>query len=624
MIPSVPTAPEPETTPQEDSNLRDKTGLEPRQLRLIAVVCLAVAAAILLLVGFAGCGRGKGKPGPGAAKQVDNATAVSVVVAQRGTIQDELELTGTCQATDQVDVVSEASGKVIAVTRDVGDVVRAGELLVQLDTALVSRQRVQAERGVDSAASQLRQSAASAKLTDKQTSIGIRQADAGLAAARQQLQKSQASYKYTTDKVHSDIEQAKVALASAQAQQRDVAAGARTQELAQAEASVRTAESTLSLRKTDYERYQRLYQQGAVAEATLDSYRTQYEVAQQAVTQAREALSLAREGSRQEQKRVASLAVDRAQEQLRLAEAGRRQVEIAARDLEVARVSLRQAEESLRLAYASRGQYDVAVAGVNAARAGVGQAVASKDYARTSEGKYSIFSPISGVVASRSVDVGEGAASGTSVMRIVNANPIRLEANVTELDIDKVKLGDEGLTTVDGLPGKTFVGRVAAITPQAQKDQRNYIVRLEVDNAEGLIKAGMFARVKLVTAEKNDVVVVDRDCVVEQGANRLLYVVENGVVKIRKAELGITNASQMEITSGLRAGEMLVCTSQATLADGQAVKPVQKSDQPGTADAEAGATQGAETQSVPAAPAAGANQVISEPAPAPAAPAKPR
>lgn len=561
------------------------------------VWALGLLAVVALTVGVAGTGCGKGKGGAPGAKAAKSAAAtpVSVVIAKRGSIREELELTGTCTATDESDVVAEVSGKVVSVRKDVGDFVRAGEPLVQLDTALVSKQRVQAERGVDAASSRLRQSVESARLTDSETSIGIRQAEAGVAAAQEQLRKAEASSKYTQDKVQSDIEQAKVALASAEAQERDVAAGARTQEIAQAEAAVRKAESDLALKKSDYDRYERLCQQGAVSAATLDAYRTQYEVATQNLSQAREALSLAREGSRAEQRRIASLAVERAREQLKLAEAGRQQVDIAARDVQTARVSLRQAQENLRLAYAGRGRYSVSLADINASRASVGQAVASRDLARTTQGKYTIVSPITGTVASRNVEPGEAAMPTSPVMRIVNLNPIRVEASVTELDIEKVKLGDEGVTTVDGLPGREFLGRVVAITPQTAKDQRNYTVRLEIDNSDGVIKAGMFARVRLVISEHADAVVITRDCLVERGTDRKAYIVDNGVIRIRDVKIGITNANQLEVLSGVDPGQMLVCAGQAMLADGQQAKPVVRTQGQEGAGTDPGAEGGAGT-----------------------------
>lgn len=539
---------------------------------------LAVAAMVTSLL-VSGCPKGQKEP-PGAAQaQQESATEtpVSVIVAKRGSITEELELTGSCEAYQEVDVVPEISGKVVSVFVDVGDGVTKGQVLARLDTELASKQRVQAEKGVVSAQARYTQAAESSELTDRETQIAIRQAEQGVAAASEQLSKAKQAYELARERSESAIEQAKVGLASAQAQQRDVLAGARSQEITQAEAAVRQAESDLSLKKTTYERYRRLYEQGAVAEATLDQYRTQYEVAQQSLSQARESLSLAREGARQEQKRLAELAVQQAREQLNMAQSGKREVDIAARDVESARVGLRQAEENLRLARASRRRYNVAVADVKAARAGIGQAAAGADLAATTVDKHIIRAPISGRVAQRNIDPGEGASPGMAAMRIVDNDPIRVNCEVSELDISKVRVGDGGVTTVDGLPGLEFFGRVVDVAPQAREGRRSYIARVEIDNPEGLIRAGMFARVVLVISEKQDVIVVSRDCLVERGARKNAYVVKNGVVEIRKVKVGITNRDLVEVVSGLQAGDQVVCASQSILAAGQKVKAVPKS-----------------------------------------------
>lgn len=553
----------------------------------IAFGLLAVAAMVTSLL-VSGCPKGQKEP-PGAAQaQQESATEtpVSVIVAKRGSITEELELTGSCEAYQEVDVVPEISGKVVSVFVDVGDGVTKGQVLARLDTELASKQRVQAEKGVVSAQARYTQAAESSELTDRETQIAIRQAEQGVAAASEQLSKAKQAYELARERSESAIEQAKVGLASAQAQQRDVLAGARSQEITQAEAAVRQAESDLSLKKTTYERYRRLYEQGAVAEATLDQYRTQYEVAQQSLSQARESLSLAREGARQEQKRLAELAVQQAREQLNMAQSGKREVDIAARDVESARVGLRQAEENLRLARASRRRYNVAVADVKAARAGIGQAAAGADLAATTVDKHIIRAPISGRVAQRNIDPGEGASPGMAAMRIVDSDPIRVNCEVSELDISKVRVGDGGVTTVDGLPGLEFFGRVVDVAPQAREGRRSYIARVEIDNPEGLIRAGMFARVVLVISEKQDVIVVSRDCLVERGTRKNAYVVENGVVKIRRVKVGVTNRDVVEVVSGLRAGDQVVCASQSILADGQKVKAVRKSSGKSSATSE--------------------------------------
>ncbi len=546
-----------------------------RPFRQALILLSAGVGVALLVVCAGGCGRGNEEAGAQAqASALDSASPVSTITVTRQSITEELEFTGTCAAYEEVDVNPEVGGKVIQTLVDVGDRVERGDALIRLDTSLVSKRRIQAERGVDSAGAQLNQAVKTSELTDRQTTIGIRQAEQGVAAARELLRKAEEGYKLTKENVESRIAQAEVGLASAQSQQRDVFAGARNQEIAQAEAQVRQAEADLSLKKTNYDRYKTLYSQGAVPEATLDQYRTQYEVAQQTVSQARDSLSLAREGARSEQKRMAELGVQQAQAQLDLAEVGRREIEIAARDIESARVGLRQAQEQLRLAEASRRRYDVSLAGVKAARAGVAQAAANSDYMRTTEAKYKVVAPISGIVSARYVDIGEGAGSNDPVLRIVNNDPIRMKCEVSELDVARLNVGMDGTVTIDGLPGMEFFGRITDISPQSRQGQRTYIARVEIDNADGLIKAGMFARIRMVLSEKPDAIVVTRDALVERDGQYTAYVVDDGTVKIRKVKIGLTNSRQMEIVEGVKARDVLVVGGQTRLAEGQKVKPV--------------------------------------------------
>ena len=90
----------------------------------------------------------------------------------------------------------------------------------------------------------------------------------------------------------------------------------------------------------------------------------------------------------------------------------------------------------------------------------------------------------------------------------------------------------------------------------------------------------MFARVKLTIAQKNDVIVVPRDTLVERGEDRNAYVVTDGVIAIRKVTIGAVNGREVEIITGVNAGEQLVLAGQSMLAEGETVSPqVKNGDQ---------------------------------------------
>ncbi len=536
----------------------------------IALAMIAAVAASLC----AGCGRDKTDGSDGVGRSAG--TPVIVTTAMRGTIEDTLELTGTAQANDEVDVVPEVGGKVTRVYADVGDWVRRGQRLVQLDTQLASAQAGQASAGVTAARASLEQARTSRDLTDSQTAIGVKLAEAQLAAAREQLKKAEAAAGLTASTVTTRIAQARTGVQRAQTTLDEVTAGARDQQRIQAQAQVDQAKAALDLANSTYERHQKLFEGGAIAEIQLDQVRTQYEIAQAQHRQALQAQSLTEEGARTEQVRQAELGVQAAGEQLTLAEAARGQITIAERDVQTAREGVRQAQEGLNAAIANRDQVALSERTIEAAGAAVGQASAARHAASLAVSKHTVYAPVAGLIASRMVDQGEGASPGFPVMRIVNINPIRIEATVNEMDIERVRLGDRGVVTLDGLADDQFVGTVADIAPQTSRDTRNYIVRLNVDNATGVIKPGMFARVQLVLESRSDSVLITRDALVESGEQRLVYVVPNGQVQVREVTVGAISGNIVEIVEGVSEGESVIVTAQSTLADGERVTPSER------------------------------------------------
>ncbi len=534
-----------------------------------------IAGALLALALLAGCGRGPGADQPGAAAATPTRTPVSVATAMRGTIDETLEITGTAEASDEVDVVAEVSGKIARVYADVGDYVRRGQAVVRVDSQVAAAQADQASAGVHSAEVGLSQAEQALVLTDETTASAVRAAEVGVATARERLKQAEAARDLVRSQVESQIEQARMALQGAETSLAEVRAGAREQQRRQAEAQVRQAKANLDLAQQTYERYRRLFEGGVIPEQQLDQMRTQYEVAVETHQQAVEALSLVEEGARTEQVRLAELAVEQARERLQLAEAGRTQIDVAEQDVRAAEQGVRQAQEQLRSAEAARRQVEVRQRDVAAARAGIRSAEAGQRMASVQLAKHTVAAPISGLVAMRNVDPGEGAMPGVPVMRLVDIDPIRVDAIVNELDVERLHTGDRGMVTFDGLEGETFVGTVTDVTPQAVPGSRNYVARIKVDNPGGTIRPGMFARVDLVLDTRSDTVLIVRDALVERDHSRQVFVVVDGSIEVRDVEVGAIRRNLVEIIDGVREGEMVVVSGQDALAEGQRVEPLE-------------------------------------------------
>ncbi|HEY3396554.1 MAG TPA: efflux RND transporter periplasmic adaptor subunit [Armatimonadota bacterium] len=530
------------------------------------IIPLGVAA---LLAAGLGCGRSK----PAATTATARLTPVLVQAATRGSLQNELTLTGTAAANRDSTLNAEIAGSISGVYVNVGDRVRAGQPLVQLDTALTAAQLAQATASVRSAQARSGQANVNVKLTDESTRIAVQQAEVGVDSAQQQFKRAQANYDLTRSSVENGIQQAQTGVNSAQASLRDIRAGSRAQEIASAQANVDQAAAAAALAHSDLKRNQSLLDAGAISAQQVETARTNATLADARLAQAKQALSLAQEGARTEQVRLAELSVQQALQSQQLAESRRDQIVVAQRDVNSAQAGLTNAQQALSLARSQRQQVAMQQQEAAAAGAAVGQARAGEQYSRASLSKFVIRAPFDGEVAEKLIERGQGAGVATPLIRVVNVQPIKVQAQVSELQIAGLKVGETARVTVDALPGRIFAGRIARISPATNLNQRLYTVEVNVDNAQRLIKPGMFCRVQLVLQQLHDVVIIPRDALVESGDQRMVYVVQDGKVAVRPVEIGASSNSQVQAVSGVQPGDQLIISGQSLLAAGQAVQP---------------------------------------------------
>lgn len=563
--------------------------MRPRWM-LLSIPTLVILIAALL----AGCPKGQKKDAAATAEVA--ATSVLVVRAGTGDIYQTETLTGTIEPQREVDVQTEISGKVAWVGYDVGDRVSRGQALVRLDTALAASGARQSEAAVSAAQARYGQSRVGLNLTREQTASQLRQAESSMEGARNRLRQARTSAELARSRVEDAIRQARIGVSSSQAELADVKAGSRSQEISQAQARLEQAKSTARLSKINLDRARVLQKEGAVPQAQLDNAQVDYETAQANVRVAEQALDLAKEGARSEQVRLAEIGVQQAQQVLSQAEAQRGQIDVAERDVRTAEVALEQAEESVRLSRAELARVASTEQDVKAAHAAVRQASAANVYSRTQVSKHTVYAPISGTIAQRNVEPGEGASPGVSLVRIVNLNPVRVTCEASELQVHDMQVGQKGTVLVDALPGRSFVGRITDIAPQTRNGDRIFLVRLQVPNESALLRAGMFARVQIVTALHRDTVVVPRDVLLERGEKRVIYTVVSDKVKVRNVELGAADDGRVEVVQGIRPGDMMVFGGQSLLAEGQKVAPQLR-------DEATAASQGAQTTSEGQSPA---------------------
>lgn len=169
-----------------------------------------------------------------------------------------------------------------------------------------------------------------------------------------------------------------------------------------------------------------------------------------------------------------------------------------------------------------------------------------------------IFSPETGVVSERSINVGELADPGKCLFTIGNFDSLWIKADINERDISKVQQGQPITLEVDSFPGSTFRGKLNYVADSINPDTRTLPVRAEVSNRSLKLKPKMFARMNILVGE-HAALCVPKDAVQDAGSSKVVYVpLSNGKFEERQVEPGAENGDYIEILKGLHAGEKVV------------------------------------------------------------------
>lgn len=211
---------------------------------------------------------------------------------------------------------------------------------------------------------------------------------------------------------------------------------------------------------------------------------------------------------------------------------------------------------------ATRAEYDDAQAQKRAADAAVAEAKAMLAYAR-------VVAPFDGVVTKKWVDVGDLASPGKPLMNIEDPSRLRVQADVPEVLATNIREGGQMNVRVDALH-EQITGTVAEISPAADPVTHTFRVKVDLPATPGLM-SGQFARLEVPVGE-SDALLVPDSAVVERGQMEILFAVVNGHAQLRLVKTGRHLGNQVEILSGLNAGDVVVIAGAANLMDGQPVE----------------------------------------------------
>ena len=246
----------------------------------------------------------------------------------------------------------------------------------------------------------------------------------------------------------------------------------------------------------------------------------------------------------------------------------RAQLQQAEAQASIARTNLQRNQDLLAQNFISKSAVDQSQSNVEVAEAQV--ALAKAQLARMQ-----IVAPFDGVVGLRIVNVGDYVKDGADLVNIEDLSSVWVDFRLPERFIARLKPGQDVQVTLDALPGRRYLGRIDALDSQLDANGRSVLVRARLANAGGELRAGMYARSRVVFDVREGALVVPEEALVPLGEKQYLYKLvadgENKIAQRIEARIGSRVPGKVEVLEGVKAGDHVVIAGQARLGRGDSV-----------------------------------------------------
>ncbi|MCB8816869.1 HlyD family secretion protein [Desulfosporosinus shakirovi] len=239
-----------------------------------------------------------------------------------------------------------------------------------------------------------------------------------------------------TKDIEAQVAQAEAGVNTAQANLIKMQAGARPEQIAQAQSALDSAEISYTNSKNNFDRNQQLLSAGAISQSQFETAQTQLASVQAQYKSAQDQLNL---------------------------------------------LIMGETEESL-----------------NVLRAQVAQSQAALEFAKTQLTNGTIVSPISGIVSAKNINLGELASPGAILISVVNVDSLYIKASLPEGLMGDVSVGEEVVVKVAEIKDQEFKGKISLIDPVIDSRSKSVLVRIQVDNPDSILKPGMLAEIGLI------------------------------------------------------------------------------------------------------------------------------
>jgi multidrug efflux pump subunit AcrA (membrane-fusion protein) len=185
-----------------------------------------------------------------------------------------------------------------------------------------------------------------------------------------------------------------------------------------------------------------------------------------------------------------------------------------------------------------------------------------------------LVSPINGTITTINNQVGETPSAALPVIIVQDTGKIEFVAEVDEQDIGVVAASQSAEITLDAYSDRTIAGdvvRIESVSKTGTTGNTYFPVHIEVLAADKPLLVGMNGDASIKTTEKNNIVIIPQDVLLEEEEKTFVYIMENGMAKKKFIKTGLENDTEVEVTQGLSESDTIISSELTTIKDGTKV-----------------------------------------------------
>jgi membrane fusion protein (multidrug efflux system) len=256
----------------------------------------------------------------------------------------------------------------------------------------------------------------------------------------------------------------------------------------------------------------------------------------------------------------------------------RRELELASAEAQLSEARANRAEQKRELDrmrtlhernVTSRSRLDQAGTALALAQSRVDAAQAAVGVARRALRDSSVAVPFAGFVSRRLVSRGEFVNAGQALFELVALDPVEVELHLPEVDSGRVRLGQPVVVRVAPYPDEVFEATLTFVSPTIDSRTRTLRVKAELENPDGRLRPGLFARADLGVARREMVPMIREEAILQRADGSVAFrLLEEDRVERRRIRTGVHRDGWVEVIEGLGPEDLVVTRGQANLADG--------------------------------------------------------